>query len=176
MASSSYFSPISAPTFLISNIGSLISIKLENHNYLMWKSQFLPVLRGHWLVSSMAQTLLLSFLFDKEGNPTKEVNPAFTTWFQQDLNVLCWSNTTPSESILAHVVGLKSSPEVWLALERRFAFLAWSCSSTQISVTKHQERRSGQSITKYIQKLKHLSVVLHLFLVLLMMKIWYFTP
>lgn len=31
-------------TFLISNIVSPVSVKLENHNHLLWKSQFLPVL------------------------------------------------------------------------------------------------------------------------------------
>ncbi|KAJ8622015.1 hypothetical protein MRB53_030544 [Persea americana] len=36
--------------YLVPNIAILVSIKLENHNYLLWCSQFLPVLRAHGLI------------------------------------------------------------------------------------------------------------------------------
>lgn len=64
LSSSSFALP-----FLISNIGSLISIKLENHNYLLWKSQFLPVLRVNNLEGFVDGSLVCpyEFLLDSEG-------------------------------------------------------------------------------------------------------------
>lgn len=117
-----------ASTFLISNIGSLISIKLENHNYLQWKSQFLPVLKAHGLIGFVDGTVLCppEFLLDQKGNPTKDINPQYSSWIQQDQNVLCWINATLSEGVLAHFVGLKTAREVWEALERRFASMSRS--------------------------------------------------
>lgn len=67
---------------------------------------------------------LAEFLLDSNGNLSKEVNPDYLVWIQQDENVLCWITATLSEGILAHVVGFKSSREVWLALEGRFVSLS----------------------------------------------------
>ena len=66
------------------------------------------------------------FLLDLEGNITQEINSQYFLWIQKDQNVLCWINVTLSASVLAHVVGLKTSIDVWLALERRFASLSRS--------------------------------------------------
>lgn len=42
-----FLHPLLFLLFLISNIGSMISVKLENRNYLLWKSQFLHALRAN---------------------------------------------------------------------------------------------------------------------------------
>lgn len=42
-----FLHPLLFLLFLISNIGSMISVKLENHNSLLWKSQFLHALRAN---------------------------------------------------------------------------------------------------------------------------------
>lgn len=83
MASSTSFSSSTAfPTFLISKIGSLISAKLENHNYLLWKSQFLSVLHANCLDGFVDGTIPCppEFLLDSDGNVTKEINPDYLAW------------------------------------------------------------------------------------------------
>lgn len=83
MASSTSFSSSTAfPTFLISNIGSLISAKLENHNYLLWKSQFPSVLHANRLDGFVDGTIPCppEFLLDSDGNVTKEINPDYLAW------------------------------------------------------------------------------------------------
>lgn len=69
---------------MLSNIGSLISIKPDNHNYLLWKSQFLAVLRAYGLIGFIDGTISPppKFLIDDEGNISKKIYPLFTTWFQ----------------------------------------------------------------------------------------------
>lgn len=92
MATSSYVVPSSgfdAP-ILISNIGSMLSIKLENCNYLLWKSQFLPVLCANNLEGFVDGSPVCpsAFLLNSEGKTTSEINPHFSQWIQQDQNVL----------------------------------------------------------------------------------------
>lgn len=82
MASSTSFSSSAAvPTFLKSNIGSLISIKLENHNYPLWKSLFLFFFFLCFLSSSMVFKL----------NPSKSIKkknlvPSFSLHGKRDYN------------------------------------------------------------------------------------------
>lgn len=85
----------------------------------------LSVLRVHGQIGHIDGTISPppKFLIDEEGNISKEINPLFTTWFQQDQNILSWINATLSKGILAHVVGLNSSHDVCLAVKRRFASL-----------------------------------------------------
>ncbi|KAJ8636432.1 hypothetical protein MRB53_010699 [Persea americana] len=145
-------------TFLISNIGSLISIKLENHYYLLCKSQFLPVWRAHGLIASVdgSSSCLSEFLVDQNGKITDEINPEYSSWIQHDQNFLCWINATLSENVLAHVVGLKTSREVWLALERRFASLSRS-HVIQLKTKLQSLKKGSMNITDYLQKIKHIA-------------------
>lgn len=147
-----------ASTSLISNIGSLISVKLENHNYLLWKSQFLPVLRAYGLVGFVDGSIMCpsEFLLDSNENPTKDVNPHYSSWIQQDQNVLCWINATLFEGVLAHVVGLKTARNVWEALERRFASLSWS-RVIQLKTQLQNIKRGALTVTEYMKKIKHIS-------------------
>lgn len=96
------------------------------------------------------------FLKDNEGNATKEVIPRFLAWIQQDQNVLCWINATLSENVLALAVGLTTAQSVWLALERRFASLSWS-HIIQLKTQMQSVKKGTQSITEYVQKIKHIS-------------------
>lgn len=128
MLSYHFFNACSSPTFLFSNIWNLISIKLNSQNYILWKSQFLPVLRAHGLISFMDGSHLCppELLLDSAGNPRTDVNPQFLTWTQQDQNVLCWINATLFATVLVHVVGLQFARDAWIALEKRFTSLSRS--------------------------------------------------
>lgn len=65
-------------TISISNITSLVSIRLDRDNYLLWKSQFLPVLKANKLLKYVDGTALCpeKFLKDKDGAPSSAFNPA----------------------------------------------------------------------------------------------------
>ncbi|KAJ8624241.1 hypothetical protein MRB53_032771 [Persea americana] len=158
MASFSLADSRSTPAFLFSNIGNLISIKLDSQNYLLWKSRFLPVLRAHGMVGFVDGTCLCppEFLLDSTGIPTQDVNPQYLAWIQQDQNVLCWINATLSAAVLAHVVGLKTARDVWLALEKRFASLSRS-HIIQLKTQLRSIKKGSQPITEYIQRIKHLA-------------------
>ncbi|KAA8517960.1 hypothetical protein F0562_015434 [Nyssa sinensis] len=93
------------------NIQSLVTMKLTKDNYLLWKTQVVPYLRGQRL-----------FGFVDGSNPpppitipnpetatssdtTAEIpNPKFTTWYLQDQVVLSTLVSSLSEGILAQMV------------------------------------------------------------------------
>lgn len=143
--------------FLISNIGSLVSGKLGSNNYLLWRSQFLPVLRANGLTGFIdgSNKCPSKFLVDLEGVVTQERNPKYLEWVQQDQNVLCWINAT-HRVFLAHLVGLSSAQVVWNALEKRFVSLSRS-HIIQLKIQLQSLKKGSQSITEYIQRIKHLS-------------------
>lgn len=96
-------------------------------------------------------------LVDLEGVVTQEQNPKYLDeWVQQDQNVLCWKNATLTESVLAHVVGLSSAQVVWNALEKCFGSLSRS-HFIQLKTQLQSVKKGSQSITEYIQRIKHLS-------------------
>ncbi|KAJ8633342.1 hypothetical protein MRB53_026678 [Persea americana] len=96
--------------------------------YLLWRSQFLPVLRAHGLIGFVDGSNVCpdESVVSSENLNLNEINPLFSSWVQQDQVVLCLINATLSEGVLAHVVGLQTSRAVWLALDRRFASLSRS--------------------------------------------------
>lgn len=87
---------ISSGTISISNIGNLVSIRLDGDNYLLWKLQFLPVLKANRLLKYIDGTALCpaKFLKGEDGLVSSTVNPAYETWVEQDALVLIWINAT----------------------------------------------------------------------------------
>lgn len=94
------------------NFHHFLTIKLDRTNYLLWKSQFIPLLRGHDL---------LGYVDGSKACPAKSDLDAYSAWQKQDQLLLSWILTTLSESILVQVLGLATSNEVWTALKRQFS-------------------------------------------------------
>ncbi|KAF9612609.1 hypothetical protein IFM89_002205 [Coptis chinensis] len=74
-------------TLQTTHIHHLISVKLDRENFLLWRTQFMPLLIGYDLegyvdgsVSPPPRTLLNS----------NNVNPEFTKWRKQDQVLLGW--------------------------------------------------------------------------------------
>jgi hypothetical protein len=115
--SSNSTSNISSANFALPNFTQLISIKWDSHNYLMWLSQFLPVLRSHNLLRIVdgSEPCPLKFLHDDQGEAI--LNPEYTISTKKDQYLLSWINVTLS----ATVYGLNTSKQVWITLANRFA-------------------------------------------------------
>eukprot|EP00268_Persea_americana_P006760 TRINITY_DN12435_c0_g3_i1.p1 TRINITY_DN12435_c0_g3~~TRINITY_DN12435_c0_g3_i1.p1 ORF type:complete len:211 (-),score=36.17 TRINITY_DN12435_c0_g3_i1:3813-4445(-) len=144
--------------YLVPNIASLVSVKLENHNYLLWKSQFLPVLCAHGMIGYADESNLCpdEFIVSSNDLNMKEVNPLFLAWIQQDQVVLCLINATLSDGVLARVVGLQTSHEVWFTLEMCFATLF---RSHIIQLKSHLQsiKKGSLSMDDCVKKIKHIA-------------------
>ncbi|KAJ4954321.1 hypothetical protein NE237_011104 [Protea cynaroides] len=83
----------SSPPLVISNIASLIPIKLSSTNYMLWKSLFEPILCGH---------KLMHLIDDSTLTPITPDSPLY----KKDQMLLSWINVTLSEFALPSIVGV----------------------------------------------------------------------
>ncbi|KAJ4961303.1 hypothetical protein NE237_021213 [Protea cynaroides] len=95
-------------SLVISNISSLIPIKLTSTNYLLWKSLFKPILRGHKLMHLI------------DGTTPTPISPT-SLWYEKDQMLLSWINATLSVNALPYIVGISSAKKAWDILQQRYA-------------------------------------------------------
>ncbi|XP_070665925.1 uncharacterized protein [Malus domestica] len=114
----------------------MVPIKLKRSNYLPWHALFAPILRRYKLLGVVDGTdiCLPPLLLDQS------LNPAFEIWYEKDQNLLIWFNSTISEEVIPFTVGVSSSRDLWLKLEKHFR----GVSDAHI----HQLRSRLQSIQK----------------------------
>uniref|UniRef100_A0A2N9HTS2 Reverse transcriptase Ty1/copia-type domain-containing protein n=1 Tax=Fagus sylvatica TaxID=28930 RepID=A0A2N9HTS2_FAGSY len=117
-AISSTYTPTS-----LTPVHHLITIKLTRDNYLLWRAQIVPYLRGQHLYgfldgSTVAPLPTISLVTD--GLTTTAPNPVFTSWHLQDQLILSALISSLSENVLAHVVKCTTAREVWTTLARMF--------------------------------------------------------
>lgn len=107
------------------NVAQSSSIKLDRNNYIIWKSQLLPVLRGHDLEGYVDGThkcpSRMISSSSEENSSQATVNPAYNSWIKQDQLLLSWILSTLTKGVLAQVVGCVSLRDVWQTLENMFA-------------------------------------------------------
>ncbi|RZC91800.1 hypothetical protein C5167_027865 [Papaver somniferum] len=101
----------------LKNVTSLVSIKLDKSNHLLWKSQMLPLLHSQDLYQIVDPKIPLpkSTLTDPTTNEETE-NPIYTQWHKTDQLLLSWINATLTEPILAQVVGKTTARDSRLVL------------------------------------------------------------
>lgn len=115
-ASSSSFSS-TIPTSQAVNIHHLISVKLDHHYYLLWRTQFMPLLKPYDLEGYVDGSLLCpphTLPSDKGDHDSLTLIPACIHWTKQDQVLLGWLLSSLSETTLAHVVGLSTARAIWL--------------------------------------------------------------
>ena len=142
----------------LSPIHHLITIKLTRDNYLLWKAQIVPYLKGQHLFGFIDGTQPspqeLLPLTTTETNHSCS-NPAFLIWQSQDQLILSALISSLSENILAYVVKCSTSHEVWATLERMF-----TAHSRARSMNIHYQlatlKKGDSSIADYFHKFTHL--------------------
>ncbi|CAA7035584.1 unnamed protein product [Microthlaspi erraticum] len=105
------------------HVSSSVTLKLNDHNYLLWKTQFESLLSSQKLIGFVngavlapSQTRLAVI-----GDVTSEVpNPQYDSWFCTDQLVRSWLFGTLSEEVLGHVHNLPTSRQIWLSLAENF--------------------------------------------------------
>lgn len=72
-------------TFVLTNISQLVPIKLDR-NYLLWRSLFLPILRGHDLMGFIDGSSVCppQYVRDGDGKLSTTVNQQYTEWTIKD--------------------------------------------------------------------------------------------
>ncbi|KAK4608149.1 hypothetical protein RGQ29_001815 [Quercus rubra] len=105
--SSSSVSIMNQPLLLLSNMSNIMTVKLDNTNYVVWKHQITMVFETY---------SLFELLEDPQLIPEKSKEKAFLTFM----------SSTLSPSILALIVGCSTAMEAWKVLENRFSSISRS--------------------------------------------------
>jgi len=101
------------------NITLFLNVKVHKENYLLWHSQFHPLLKLHDLKGLIDRTSLcpVQFLPSTEKDAQPNINLEYTRWIKLDQLLLCWLISFLIEAVLAHIVGLTISRDVWCSLK-----------------------------------------------------------
>ncbi|KAF3784947.1 hypothetical protein EJ110_NYTH24920 [Nymphaea thermarum] len=143
-------SVIPAPT----SLQHFLSIKLSSDSYLLWESQFIPMLKSYNMMRYIDET----FKCPDEFLPTEDdkrtvLNPAFLEWHRGDQLLLSWIISLLSEIVHSQVVGLDLSYKVWITIKHFYA--AQSRAKVQQLKSALQNLEKGnESITAYFHKAK----------------------
>nr|POE55523.1 hypothetical protein CFP56_65377 [Quercus suber] len=132
--------PVNSSLLLLSNMSSMMTVKLDYGNYVVWKHQIEVILDTYSMIDVLDNSIIAPerFLKDSSGNVTTEINPAFIAWKNREQAMFTFLNSTLSPAILALTVGQKSARGVWRVLEKRFASISRSHVIGNYVVWKHQ--------------------------------------
>lgn len=139
---------------LFHQCSSLISIKLSSNNYLLWKSQILPLIRTMGIEKHLTD--------DKppeehiaDGKGEQLVNPRFNTWKNNDGLLTSWLLGTITEDVLSMIESSDTAYQVWKSLEEQL-----------LSMTKENElhlnealvslKKGNSTLEDYLKKFKAL--------------------
>ena len=117
------YRPVTSP------LAQLVTIKLEEDNYLLWKFQIENAILGYGLEDHVYGT---------DAAPPRLIqgnaNPEFVRYQRQDRLLMSWILASISTSYLPQLVGCSSSQEIWTTIEQLFN----SQSTAKVMFYKHQ--------------------------------------
>lgn len=143
---------------------------------MLWHFQISPLLKSHKLfkyvdgtIKAPPATLRVAGQSPDEPAP---VNPEYEQWYERDQALITLINATLSQTALSHVIGCKTSKEVWDRLAKHFS----SSTRTNIVGLKSElqsiTKKPNESIDLYVQRINDVVNRWLLSLLLLIQKIW----
>ena len=118
--------PNATPMILLSNITNLVSVKLDQTNYMLWKFQITSTLKAYKLLNVVDGSYPCPEMYNRDTNGNPILNSDFIQWDTKDQALISMICATLSPSALALVIGQKSAKGVWDTLEKRFTSLSRS--------------------------------------------------
>ncbi|KAG6779791.1 hypothetical protein POTOM_016191 [Populus tomentosa] len=149
----------SSPTLLPFNtMIHMVTIKLSSSNYLLWKSQLLPLLESQGLLGHVDGTLVPPPQFDPPTSQTP--NRSHLAWKATDQRLLSLLLSSLTEEAMAEAVGLSTSREVWTALETTFSHRS-KAREIRLKDDLQLMKRGTHPVTVYARAFKALCDQLH---------------
>ena len=104
-------------SLLLSNLNSLVTVKLDSSNYLIWKSQVQNLFRATEFFGYLDGSVVCPSSTTMNAQNISVSNLEFSKWKLVDAHLLSCLTATLSPPVFSFVLHLQSSHEVWLALE-----------------------------------------------------------
>lgn len=134
---------------------SLISLKVSSSNYLLWKSQVLPLVRSLGIENHLTENKPPEKeIKDKDGEAT--LNPSYVTWINNDGLLTSWLLGIISEEVLSMIEGMESVHQVWSSVEDILLSITKE-NEIHINESVHCLKKGNLSLEEYIKKFKALS-------------------
>ncbi|XP_019173802.1 PREDICTED: uncharacterized protein LOC109169374 [Ipomoea nil] len=97
----------------------LVSIKLSSVNYLFWKAQLVPFLRGQSLFGYVDGTSVCppEYVTTATEATVRTVNLLLVVWVQQDQSILSMLISSMADDVLYLAIGHLTSRSLWMAIE-----------------------------------------------------------
>ena len=141
---------IQSPLSLLNNMSNLMSTKLDSTNYMIWKLQISALLDAYSVIEHLDGSIPQPMQFLTSGAGVQSVNPAFLAWKKKDKAILTLLYSTLTSPVLAMVIGLSTSQEVWNTLEERFTSTAWA-NVLNLKLELQSIRKGNESMNSYLQ-------------------------
>ncbi|CAN6680338.1 unnamed protein product [Malus baccata var. baccata] len=128
----------------IENLLGMLTVKLQDDNFVKWNFQFQSVLRGYDLLDFFTgdNPCPPKYIIHTKTGVTREITTAYKNWVKKDMALLNLLIATLSDDAMEHVIGCKTSHEAWSALQDRYTYV----------FILH--RKKGDSIDNFLLKLK----------------------
>lgn len=107
-----------------SSFANAITCRLTRTNFLLWKAQVVPILRGIQLFGYLDGTTPMPLATVTEGTGAtvrQEDNPARSAWIIQDQAILGGLLSSMTEDVLPQLTCINTSAEVWRTLHTMFS-------------------------------------------------------
>ncbi|KAH9682999.1 retrovirus-related pol polyprotein from transposon RE1 [Citrus sinensis] len=134
-------------------------VKLDQSNYLIWRSQVLASIRGNRLEKFIDESVTPppSHTAQRVGDDLRSVeNPEYITWRSQDHMLLGWLLSSMSEGIISLVFSLETSLEVWKAIKVQFGSQSKS-KLLHLRYMMNSTRKDDLKVTDYFIKMKNIA-------------------
>ena len=140
---------------------NIVTVKLNNDNFLLWKAQLVSYFKGQELFRYIDGSITKPPKFISVTHPetsvvSERLNPAYSHWVRQDNLILSTLMTSLSESVLAQVVNYTTSMAVWNALDDTFSSRS-RARILQIRTQLATAMKGSKSATEYFQFIKKLT-------------------
>jgi gag-polypeptide of LTR copia-type len=127
-----------------------IATKLNQNNYLTWKSQILSLLHGYNLSHFLDSPAPPAAISAADGSPL--INLDYLPWHRQDQLLLGWIRSSLTESIQTQVVSCVTTTDLWSTLLSSFS----SASRARLTDLRRQLQtisKGSLSYSEYLQKI-----------------------
>lgn len=141
--------------FLVSNFHSLVNIKLDASNYLLWRIQVVNVMDANGFLGYLDGSTPIPSVKIQDATGIEVDNPTFKLWKLIDSQLLSCLTASLSQSTLPYVLGLQQAKQAWDSLSTRYNYL--SDSHAQELRTQLYNHTKVSTIEVYIDKIKEIS-------------------
>ena len=138
-----------------SPLSGQITERLTRTNYVLWRTQITPQLRGAgvfgYVDGSMAEPAEFAVGKDKDGKEETIPNPLHAVWFREDQQVLGYLLNNLSKEVLVQVTSITHACELWTAPTSMFTSTSLSrINNIRAALTNAQKGTQSGPLSSHI--------------------------